>query len=85
MTSETGMTGHCEQDEYTVEQLRQAVSAYGASFNDQVPLDLLTAAASAFRSMELMKALLQRINDNRPVGNWPQFTLGFLSGTNETA
>ncbi|MCI5105271.1 MAG: hypothetical protein MRY76_01015 [Pseudomonadales bacterium] len=79
------MNGQQQQEDYTVEQLLKAVSAYGDSFDDQVPLDLLTAAASSFRSKELMKSLLQRIDNNSPVGNWSEFTLSFLSRTEETA
>lgn len=83
MNSKSSMTGQAPQEVYTIEQLQQAVSAYDSSFDDQVPLDLLTAAAGSFRSMELMKALLQCIDSGVPVRNWSEFTLRFLAGIEE--
>lgn len=62
---------------YTLEQLQQAVSAYGDRFKDPVPLDLLTAAASTFRSTELMTILLDCIRSNSPVADWHEFTVKF--------
>ena len=63
---------------YSSDQLREAVSVYNAQFNEAVPLDLITAAATEFRSCELMTALLNRVNENDPIKNWNAFTLQFL-------
>lgn len=64
---------------YSVEQLQQAVTAYGDRFNDPVPLDLLAGAANRFRSSELMATLLDCINNQAPIGNWQEFAVHFLS------
>ena len=75
----TGSQISGEDVSYTPEQLLEAVNAYAASFGNPVPLDLLTAAACAFRSTELMTTLLGRIDKNDPVVNWIEFKARFLS------
>ncbi|MEZ5490428.1 MAG: hypothetical protein R3F50_08940 [Gammaproteobacteria bacterium] len=79
------MSRQTQQRTYTVAQLQQAVSAYDLIFDDQVPLHLLAAAAGSFRSMELMRTLLQCIDSGVPVTNWSEFTLRFLSGIEEVS
>jgi hypothetical protein len=63
---------------YSREQLQEAVSAYYAHFDDAVPLGLITTAASAFRSRELMVRLLDRVRANDPVESWSEFYSDFL-------
>ena len=65
-------------DRYSIEQLQEAVIAYGERFNDPVPLDLLAGAANRFRSSELMATLLDCINNQAPIGNWQEFAVRFL-------
>jgi len=63
---------------YSQKQLRQAVHAYHDRFNETVPLGLITRAASAFRSSELMSTLLDRVIANDPVQNWESFSGEFF-------
>jgi hypothetical protein len=64
-------------DVYSTEQLQQAVQAYHSHFNDTVPLGLITAAASTFRSRELMTSLLDRVKANAPITSWIEFSTEF--------
>jgi hypothetical protein len=66
---------------YSQKQLRQAVHAYHDRFNETVPLGLITRAASAFRSSELMSTLLDRVIVNDPVQNWESFSGEFFYGS----
>ena len=68
---------------YSSEQLRKAVNVYRIRFEDAVPLGLITAAASAFRSSELMTNLLDRVRTNQPVGNWKQYSDDFFCGQSQ--
>lgn len=58
--------------------LQRAVDIYNSSFDDEVPLSLLTSAALSFRSSELMSSLLDRVRKENPVGNWNEFSRKFL-------
>lgn len=64
---------------YSSAQLQRAVDVYSSSFGNSVPLELLTAAARAFRSRELMSLLLDKVKANDPIQNWSEFTLSFLN------
>lgn len=80
-TSHNGLSIDPEQgseNNYSCEQLQRAVDEYNSSFGGTVPLELLTAAASTFRSRELMSLLLDRVGANDPVRNWNEFTFRFL-------
>ena len=66
---------------YSRKQLQQAVQQYHSRFGDAVPLGLITAAASAFRSSELMSMLLDRVKSNDPVQDWGEFSGWFLNSS----
>ena len=63
---------------YSRDLLQQAVDIYNATFEDEVPLSLLTSAARTFRSSELMSQLLDKVREGDPVRNWNKFSRGFL-------
>jgi len=63
---------------YSRNLLQQAVDIYNATFEDEVPLSLLTSAARSFRSSELMSQLLDRVREGIPVANWNEFSRRFL-------
>jgi len=63
---------------YSRDLLQQAVDIYNSSFEDEVPLSLLTSAALSFRSSELMSSLLDRVREDNPVRNWNEFSRRFL-------
>ena len=63
---------------YSQDLLQQAVDIYKASFEDEVPLSLLASAARSFRSSELMRSLLDRVKEEKPVSNWHDFSRKFL-------
>ncbi len=76
--SAAGSDSQHRMQAYSNEQLQQAVGLYNTRFNDNIPLELLTSAASAFRSRELMSTLLDRVAANEPVRNWEEFSDRFL-------
>ena len=68
---------------YSRKQLQQAVQEYHSRFGDSVPLGLITAAASAFRSSELMSMLLDRVKANDPVQDWAEYSAQFLNSSQQ--
>lgn len=63
---------------YSRDLLQQAVNIYNSSFEDEVPLSLLTSAALSFRSSELMSSLLDQVREDNPIMNWNEFSRRFL-------
>ena len=80
MHSTTNKAQPAKNAGYSSDQLQQAVTAYNAHFDDDVPLGLIAAAASAFRSSELMSLLLNRVSNDKKIESWSEFTRRFLSG-----
>ena len=69
---------------YSRDLLQRAVDIYSTTFQDEVPLSLLTSAARTFRSSELMSELLDRVREGNGVRNWNEFSRRFLQNKTST-